>query len=130
MPFESQNCSMIEEIDNNSGYNYIPAIFSSQGICVSQSGFKEGSIPDLPFEPVLKIIREIAYTVQIEQKKIYLHSHLGLGRTCLIMVCYKIFTENSTTDSAYQFIKKQRQGSFLNDGQISFCRKFEQSIAI
>lgn len=106
LPLEGQSCEVIEKTDFNRAIPLCPSNISSQGICALLSGFREGSIPE-SFKFQLKIIREIACTVQIEPK-IYLHSHLGLERTCLVVVCYKIFRENTSMELAYQSIKKQR----------------------
>ena len=65
-------------LDPLSGYSYSPSIFSSEGIKVKLSGWKDMDVPDSLYF-MLDIIKEIYDMIKVKKKKVLVHCHVGNG---------------------------------------------------
>ena len=110
-------------LDPVSGYSYSPSIFSSEGIKVKLSGWKDMDVPDSLYF-MLDIIKEIHYFIKIQKKKVLVHCHAGYGRTGIVVACYLIFTYNYNTEKAVAELRNVRKKCIEKNAQMNYCFKF------
>ena len=113
------------ELDPFSGFAYNPSFFSSEGIKVKLSGWKDMDVPDSLYF-MLDIIKEMTYTITQEKKRVLVHCHAGYGRTGVVLACYKIYNENIPADEAVRRIRVARPKCIEQKSQMKYCIKFYQ----
>ena len=77
---------------------------------------------------MLEIIKDMAYMIKTEKKKVLVHCHAGYGRTGVVIACYKIFSDNMTAEEAVKKLRMARPKCIEAKSQMSYCRKFYQCI--
>ena len=112
-------------LDPLSGYSYSPSIFSSEGIKVRLSGWKDMDVPDSLYF-MLDIIKEMIFTVEKEGKKVLVHCHAGKGRTGIVIACYLIYKYHICAQDAAAKVREKRKGAIENKDQLEYCKKFFQ----
>ena len=114
-------------LDPLSGYSYSPSIFSSEGIKVRLSGWKDMDVPDSLYF-MLDIIKEIYQMIKIKKKKVLVHCHAGNGRTGIVVACYLIYTYNYDAEEAVKILRSFRKKCIEKNAQMKYCIKFNQFI--
>ena len=114
-------------LDPLSGYSYSPSIFSSEGIKVKLSGWKDMDVPDSLYF-MLDIIKEIYEMIKIKQKKVLVHCHAGNGRTGIVVACYLMYTYNYDAENAVKVLRSFRKKCIEKNAQMKYCIKFKHFI--
>ena len=114
-------------LDPLSGYSYSPSIFSSEGIKVKLSGWKDMDVPDSLYF-MLDIIKEIYDMIKIKKKKVLVHCHAGNGRTGIVIACYLIYTYNYNAEEAVFKLREIRKKCIEKNSQMNYCVKFKSFI--
>ena len=114
-------------LDPVSGYSYSPSIFSSEGIKVKLSGWKDMDVPDSLYF-MLDIIKEIYDMIKVKKKKVLVHCHAGNGRTGIVVACYLIYTYNYDAENAVKVLRSFRKKCIEKNAQMKYCIKFKQFI--
>ena len=57
---------------------------------------------------MLEIIKDMAFMIKTEKKKVLVHCHAGYGRTGVVIACYKIFSDNMTAEEAVKKLRMAR----------------------
>lgn len=67
------------------------------------------------------------YTTVVEQKKIAVHCHAGLGRTGLAIACFLLASgEAASAARAVDMVRQHRPGALQTNAQVMFVSIFEQ----
>ena len=114
-------------LDRLSGYSYSPSIFSSEGIKVKLSGWKDMDVPDSLYF-MLDIIKEIYEMIKIKKKKVLVHCHAGNGRTGIVIACYLMYTYNYDAEYAVKVLRSFRKKCIEKNAQMKYCIKFKHFI--
>ncbi len=114
-------------LDPLSGYSYSPSIFSSEGIKVKLSGWKDMDVPDSLYF-MLDIIKEIYDMIKIKKKKVLVHCHAGNGRTGIVIACYLMYTYNYNAEEAVFKLREIRKKCIEKNSQMNYCFKFKSFI--
>ena len=114
-------------LDPLSGFSYSPSIFTSEGIKVKLSGWKDMDVPDSLYF-MLDIIKEIYQMIKIKKKKVLVHCHAGNGRTGIVVACYLIYTYNYDAEEAVKILRSFRKKCIEKNAQMKYCIKFKQFI--
>ncbi len=114
-------------LDPVSGYSYSPSIFSSEGIKVKLSGWKDMDVPDSLYF-MLDIIKEIYEMIKIKGKKVLVHCHAGNGRTGIVIACYLMYTYNYDAKEAVVKLREVRKKCIEKNSQMRYCCKFKKFI--
>ena len=113
------------KLDPLSGFSYNPSFFSSEGIKVKLSGWKDMDVPDSLYF-MLDIIKEMTHIIKHDKKKVFVHCHAGYGRTGIVLACYKVYNDNMTVDEAVRSIRASRPKCIEQKSQMKYCIKFYQ----
>ena len=124
IPGEHKYCGPNQGLELESGFTYCPSLFISEGINVLYYGFEEDSCP-FTFDFMIDIVKNISYIIKYKNEKVFVHSHSGNDRSCLIVACFLIFYFNKTSEEAIEEIKQKRSKAFSKDCHIEYCKKFE-----
>ena len=114
-------------LDPLSGFSYSPSIFTSEGIKVKLSGWKDMDVPDSLYF-MLDIIKEIYDMIKVKKKKVLVHCHAGNGRTGIVVACYLIYTYNYDAENAVKVLRSFRKKCIEKNAQMKYCIKFKQFI--
>ena len=114
-------------LDPLSGYSYSPSIFTSEGIKVKLSGWKDMDVPDSLYF-MLDIIKEIYDMIKIKKKKVLVHCHAGNGRTGIVIACYLMYTYNYNAKDAVVKLREVRKKCIEKNSQMRYCCKFKKFI--
>ena len=114
-------------LDPLSGYSYSPSIFTSEGIKVKLSGWKDMDVPDSLYF-MLDIIKEIYDMIKIKNKKVLVHCHAGNGRTGIVIACYLMYTYNYNAKDAVVKLREVRKKCIEKNSQMRYCCKFKKFI--
>ncbi|KAG7259638.1 hypothetical protein CRUP_032144 [Coryphaenoides rupestris] len=60
----------------------------------------------------------------IQEGKMAVHCHAGLGRTGVLLACYLVFTARMSADQAILFVRAKRPNSIQTRGQLLCVREF------
>ena len=122
-PGEHPSCGPNEGLDFESGFSYSPSKFEIEGIHVKLCGWKDMDVPDSLYF-MLDIVKEMFWYIYFLKKKVLVHCHSGYGRTGIVIVCYKIFSECVNADFAIKEIRLKRKKCIQNKDQYEYCVKF------
>ncbi|XP_042569661.1 protein tyrosine phosphatase domain-containing protein 1-like isoform X2 [Cyprinus carpio] len=62
----------------------------------------------------------------IQEGKMAVHCHAGLGRTGVLLACFFLFTTQMTADQAILLVRSKRPNSIQTRGQLQCVRQFAQ----
>ncbi|XP_028848584.1 protein tyrosine phosphatase domain-containing protein 1 isoform X1 [Denticeps clupeoides] len=117
-PGEHANCG--NPLEPESGFTYCPEIFMNSGIYFYNFGWDDYGVASLP--AVLDMVKVMSFAVQ--EGKLAVHCHAGLGRTGVLLACYLVFTTRMTADQAIIFVRSKRPNSIQTRGQLLCVREF------
>lgn len=85
-----------------SGYSYFSEVFAADNINVYNEGWKELDNTSSIFW-MISIVKKIAITVSNDRKRVFIHCHSGLRKSCLVAICYYIYSTNLTPEDLLIF---------------------------
>ncbi|KAK0399586.1 hypothetical protein QR680_003122 [Steinernema hermaphroditum] len=108
---------------HKSGFSYDPESLMSNGIY-----FYNFLWPDFGanMNSVLDNVKVVWFALQ--QGRIAVHCHAGLGRTGALIAAYLVWSEMQTAEAAVSRVRRARPNSIQSTGQIEMLMKFEEVI--
>ncbi|KAA8590873.1 hypothetical protein FQN60_001816, partial [Etheostoma spectabile] len=76
---------------------------------------------------VLDMVKVMAFALQ--EGKIAIHCHAGLGRTGVLLACFLAYATRMTPNQAILYVRAKRPNSIQTRGQLSCVRHFVQFLA-
>ncbi|XP_038132403.1 protein tyrosine phosphatase domain-containing protein 1 isoform X1 [Cyprinodon tularosa] len=119
-PGEHASCGY--PLEQESGFTYRPEAFMEAGIYYYNFGWKDYGVASLT--TILDMVKVMSFAVQ--EGKMAVHCHAGLGRTGVLLACYLVFTTRMTADQAILFVRAKRPNSIQTRGQLLCVREFAQ----
>ncbi|XP_024916036.1 protein tyrosine phosphatase domain-containing protein 1 isoform X2 [Cynoglossus semilaevis] len=119
-PGEHASCG--HSLDQESGFTYRPETFMKASIYYYNFGWKDYGVASLT--TILDMVKVMSFAVQ--EGKLAVHCHAGLGRTGVLLACYLVFTFRMSADQAILFIRAKRPNSIQTRGQLLCVREFAQ----
>ncbi len=126
---EHPYCGPNKGLEDISGFTYNPEAFTTEGVRVRLSGWKDMNVPNsIPF--MLDIVKDMIQTIKFEKRKALVHCHAGYGRTGIVLACYMIFTTTKTAEEIVKDIRKVRNECVQKKAQMEYCKTFKECINI
>ncbi|KAM9364079.1 protein tyrosine phosphatase domain-containing protein 1 [Pholidichthys leucotaenia] len=119
-PGEHASCG--NPLEQESGFTYRPETFMEAGIYYYNFGWKDYGVASLA--TILDMVKVMSFAVQ--EGKMAVHCHAGLGRTGVLLACYLVFTTRMSADQAILFVRAKRPNSIQTRGQLLCVREFAQ----
>uniref|UniRef100_A0A8C9L2I4 Tyrosine specific protein phosphatases domain-containing protein n=1 Tax=Pavo cristatus TaxID=9049 RepID=A0A8C9L2I4_PAVCR len=85
-------------------------------------GWKDYGVASLT--TILDMVKVMAFALQ--EGRVAVHCHAGLGRTGVLVACYLVFATRMTADQAILFVRAKRPNSIQTRGQLLCIREFTQ----
>ncbi|XP_036387086.1 protein tyrosine phosphatase domain-containing protein 1 [Megalops cyprinoides] len=119
-PGEHASCGY--PLEQESGFTYRPETFMEAGIYFYNFGWKDYGVASLT--TILDMVKVMSFAIQ--EGKMAVHCHAGLGRTGVLLACYLVFTTRMSADQAILFMRAKRPNSIQTRGQLLCVREFAQ----
>ncbi|XP_045143513.1 protein tyrosine phosphatase domain-containing protein 1 [Echinops telfairi] len=119
-PGEHASCG--SPLEQESGFTYLPEAFMEAGIYFYNFGWKDYGVASLT--TILDMVKVMAFALQ--EGRVTIHCHAGLGRTGVLIACYLVFATRMTADQAIIFVRAKRPNSIQTRGQLLCVREFAQ----
>ncbi|XP_012519906.1 PREDICTED: protein tyrosine phosphatase domain-containing protein 1 isoform X3 [Propithecus coquereli] len=119
-PGEHASCG--NPLEQESGFTYLPEAFMEAGIYFYNFGWKDYGVASLT--TILDMVKVMTFALQ--EGKLAVHCHAGLGRTGVLIACYLVFATRMTADQAIIFVRAKRPNSIQTRGQLLCVREFTQ----
>lgn len=119
-PGEHASCG--NPLEQESGFTYRPETFMEAGVYYYNFGWKDYGVASLT--TILDMVKVMSFAVQ--EGKLAVHCHAGLGRTGVLLACYLVFTSRMSADQAILFVRAKRPNSIQTRGQLLCVREFAQ----
>ncbi|KAM4612832.1 protein tyrosine phosphatase domain-containing protein 1 [Polymixia lowei] len=119
-PGEHASCG--NSLEPESGFTYRPETFMEAGIYFYNFGWKDYGVASLT--TILDMVKVMSFAIQ--EGKMAVHCHAGLGRTGVLLACYLVFTSRMSADQAILFVRAKRPNSIQTRGQLLCVREFAQ----
>ncbi|KAI5930762.1 Protein tyrosine phosphatase domain-containing protein 1 [Manis javanica] len=119
-PGEHASCG--NPLEQESGFTYLPEAFMEAGIYFYNFGWKDYGVASLT--TLLDMVKVMTFA--LEEGKVAIHCHAGLGRTGVLIACYLVFATRMTADQAIVFVRAKRPNSIQTRGQLLCVREFTQ----
>ncbi|XP_029007029.1 protein tyrosine phosphatase domain-containing protein 1 isoform X3 [Betta splendens] len=119
-PGEHASCG--NPLEQESGFTYRPETFMEAGVYYYNFGWKDYGVASLT--TILDMVKVMSFAVQ--EGKMAVHCHAGLGRTGVLLACYLVFTSRMSADQAILFVRAKRPNSIQTRGQLLCVREFAQ----
>ncbi|KAK5911797.1 hypothetical protein CesoFtcFv8_001733 [Champsocephalus esox] len=119
-PGEHASCG--NPLEQESAFTYRPDTFMKAGIYYYNFGWKDYGVASLT--TILDMVKVMSFAVQ--EGRMAVHCHAGLGRTGVLLACYLVFTSRMSADQAILFVRAKRPNSIQTRGQLLCVREFAQ----
>ncbi|XP_049751773.1 protein tyrosine phosphatase domain-containing protein 1 isoform X2 [Elephas maximus indicus] len=119
-PGEHASCG--NPLEQESGFTYRPEAFMEAGIYFYNFGWKDYGVASLT--TILDMVKVMTFALQ--EGRVAIHCHAGLGRTGVLIACYLVFATRMTADQAIIFVRAKRPNSIQTRGQLLCVREFTQ----
>ncbi|XP_044207976.1 protein tyrosine phosphatase domain-containing protein 1 [Thunnus albacares] len=123
IPGEHASCG--NPLEPESGFSYHPEAFMENNIYFYNFGWTDYGVANLT--TVLDMMKVMAFAMQ--EGKIAVHCHAGLGRTGVLLACFLAFATRMTANQAILHVRAKRPGSIQTRGQLRCVRQFVQFLA-
>ncbi|XP_049608870.1 protein tyrosine phosphatase domain-containing protein 1 [Syngnathus scovelli] len=120
IPGEHASCG--NPLEPESGFSYNPEAFMENNIYFYNFGWSDYGVANLT--TILDIVKVMAFALQ--EGKIAVHCHAGLGRTGVLMACFLAYATRMTANQAILYVRAKRPGSIQMRSQLSCVREFVQ----
>ncbi|XP_065901024.1 uncharacterized protein [Dysidea avara] len=117
-PGEHKNCG--PGLEESSGFTYQPEHLMSQGVFFYNYGWGDFGVPSIV--NLLDMVK--VFTFAVDQGKVAVHCHAGLGRTGVLVACHLIFSDHITSDQAVAHVRSKRPGSIQSPVQLQIVQEF------
>ncbi|XP_061908729.1 protein tyrosine phosphatase domain-containing protein 1 [Entelurus aequoreus] len=118
IPGEHASCG--NPLEPESGFSYNPEAFMRNNIYFYNFGWSDYGVANLT--TVLDMVKVMAFALQ--EGKVSVHCHAGLGRTGMLLACFLAYTTRMTANQAILYVRAKRPGSIQTRGQLSCVRDF------
>ncbi|XP_051517469.1 protein tyrosine phosphatase domain-containing protein 1-like isoform X2 [Myxocyprinus asiaticus] len=119
-PGEHASCG--KPLEAESGFTYQPEIFMEAGIYFYNFRWNDYGVTSLM--TILDMVKVMSFAIQ--EGKMAVHCHAGLGRTGVLLACFLVFTSRMTADEAILLVRAKRSNSIQTRGQLQCVRQFAQ----
>nr|XP_056712094.1 protein tyrosine phosphatase domain-containing protein 1 isoform X2 [Euleptes europaea]XP_056712103.1 protein tyrosine phosphatase domain-containing protein 1 isoform X2 [Euleptes europaea] len=119
-PGEHASCG--NPLEQESGFTYLPEAFMEAGIYFYNFGWKDYGVAS--FTTILDMVKVMTFALQ--EGRVAIHCHAGLGRTGVLIACYLVFATRMTADQAIVYVRTKRPNSVQTRGQLLCVREFSQ----
>ncbi|KAK2885978.1 hypothetical protein Q8A67_016815 [Cirrhinus molitorella] len=119
-PGEHASCG--NPLDPESGFTYRPETFMEAGIYFYNFRWNDYGVASLT--SILDMVKVMSFAIQ--EGKMAVHCHAGLGRTGVLLACFMLFTTQMTADQAILLVRSKRPNSIQTRGQLQCVRQFAQ----
>ncbi|XP_071332758.1 protein tyrosine phosphatase domain-containing protein 1 [Trachinotus anak] len=123
IPGEHASCG--NPLEPESGFSYRPEVFMENNIYFYNFGWSDYGVANLT--TVLDMVKVMAFALQ--EGKIAVHCHAGLGRTGVLLACFLAYSTRMTANQAIVYVRAKRPGSIQTRGQLRCVRHFVQFLA-
>ncbi|KAM3842240.1 LOW QUALITY PROTEIN: protein tyrosine phosphatase domain-containing protein 1-like [Diretmus argenteus] len=113
-----QHASCGNSLEQESGFPYRPENFMEADIYFYNFGWKDYGVA--PLTTILDMVKSFA----IQEGKMTVHCHAGLGRTGVLLACYLVFASRMSAEQAILFVRAKRPNSIQTRGQLIRVREF------
>ncbi|KAL6119172.1 ptpdc1 [Pungitius sinensis] len=123
IPGEHANCG--NPLEPESGFSYRPEVFMENNIYYYNFGWSDYGVASLA--TVLDMVKVMAFALQ--EGKIAVHCHAGLGRTGVLLACFLAFATRLNANQAIVYVRAKRPNSIQTRGQLRCVRDFVKFLA-
>uniref|UniRef100_A0A3Q3ELL0 Protein tyrosine phosphatase domain-containing protein 1 n=1 Tax=Labrus bergylta TaxID=56723 RepID=A0A3Q3ELL0_9LABR len=123
IPGEHASCG--NPLEPESGFSYRPEIFMANDIYFYNFGWNDYGVANLTH--MLDMVKVMAFALQ--EGKIAVHCHAGLGRTGVLLACFLAYATRMTANQAILYVRAKRPSSIQTRGQLHCVREFVQFLA-
>lgn len=120
IPGEHASCG--NPLELQSGFSYLPEVFMENKIYFYNFGWSDYGVASL--STVLDMVKVMAFALQ--EGKIAIHCHAGLGRTGVLIACFLAYATRMTANQAILYVRAKRPNSIQTRGQLRCVRQFVQ----
>ncbi|XP_017264831.1 protein tyrosine phosphatase domain-containing protein 1 [Kryptolebias marmoratus] len=120
VPGEHAFCG--KPLEPESGFSYHPEVFMKNNIYFYNFGWSDYGVANLT--RVLDMVKVMAFALQ--EGKVAVHCHAGLGRTGVLLACFLAYTTRMTANQAILYVRAKRPNSIQTRGQLRSVRDFVQ----
>jgi hypothetical protein len=122
---EHPYCGPNKGLEKMSGFTYLPEAFTTEGIRVRQSGWKDMNVPD-SINFMVDVVKDMSFTVHEEHRKVLVHCHAGYGRTGIVLACYLLYTTTKSAEEVVQIVRSKRIQCIQKNSQMAYIKKFQE----
>lgn len=119
-PGEHADCG--NPLESQSGFSYCPEVFMENNIYFYNFGWSDYGVGSL--SSVLDMVKVMAFALQ--EGKVAVHCHAGLGRTGVLIACFIAYTTRMTANQAILYVRSKRPNSIQTRTQLRCVRQFVQ----
>ncbi|CAL8257910.1 unnamed protein product [Gadus morhua 'NCC'] len=117
-PGEHASCG--NPLEPDSGFSYRPEVFMANDIYFYNFGWEDYGVSNNA--NILDMMKVMVFAMQ--EGKIAVHCHAGLGRTGVLLACFLAYASRMTADQAIIYVRAKRPNSIQTRGQLQCVRKF------
>uniref|UniRef100_A0A672IVA4 Protein tyrosine phosphatase domain-containing protein 1 n=1 Tax=Salarias fasciatus TaxID=181472 RepID=A0A672IVA4_SALFA len=122
LQISGEHASCGNPLEPESGFSYRPEVFMENNIYFYNFGWDDYGVANLT--AMLDMVKVMAFALQ--EGKIAVHCHAGLGRTGVLLACFLAFATRMTANQAILYVRAKRPNSIQTRAQLRCVRQFVQ----